>query len=110
MEEVLIIQILLIFSCPPVIWDSKPLKKLKNIPLQRLYFFQHAPPYHYAIKAIKAGASGYLTKSSAAMELVTAVNQVVAGKIYIIEALAILLAEDFGRSHMDTSIKNLSDR
>lgn len=42
----------------------------------------------YAIQAIKAGASGYLTKDSAADELVQAVRKVAAGGRYLSQALA----------------------
>jgi two-component system invasion response regulator UvrY len=37
----------------------------------------------YAVRAIKAGASGYLPKDSAIKELITAINQVLAGKKYL---------------------------
>lgn len=42
----------------------------------------------YAIRAIKAGASGYLTKDSAADELVQAVRKVAVGGRYLSQALA----------------------
>lgn len=46
----------------------------------------------FAIRAIKAGASGYLTKSNAATELVRAIRRVLAGKKYVSPALAEVLA------------------
>src|SRR4051794_2400910 len=42
----------------------------------------------YAIRSLKAGASGYLTKQSAPLELVTAIRQVAGGLKYISAALA----------------------
>jgi len=42
----------------------------------------------YAVRAIKAGASGYLTKDSAAEELVVAVRKVAAGGRYLSQSLA----------------------
>ena len=42
----------------------------------------------YAIRSLKAGASGYLTKQSAPRELVTAIRQVAGGLKYISPALA----------------------
>src|SRR5690606_3737077 len=46
----------------------------------------------YAIRALKAGAAGYLNKQSAPAELVNAIRQVAAGRKYISAALAQELA------------------
>lgn len=46
------------------------------------------PERQYAIRAIKAGASGYLTKESATEELVVAINKVLSGGKYISTSLA----------------------
>ena len=46
------------------------------------------PERQYAIRAIKAGASGYLTKESATDELLIAINKVLSGGKYISAALA----------------------
>jgi two-component system invasion response regulator UvrY len=46
----------------------------------------------FAIRAIKAGASGYLTKNNAATELVHAIRRILAGKKYVSPALAEVLA------------------
>jgi two-component system, NarL family, invasion response regulator UvrY len=48
----------------------------------------------YAIKALKFGASGYLTKSSAPEELLTAIHKVSKGERYISVSLADKLAAD----------------
>jgi two-component system invasion response regulator UvrY len=47
----------------------------------------------YAIKALKAGAAGYLTKTSAPEELISAINKVSKGERYISVSLADSLAE-----------------
>jgi two-component system, NarL family, invasion response regulator UvrY len=47
----------------------------------------------YAIKALKAGAAGYLTKTSAPEELIFAINKVSKGERYISVSLADSLAE-----------------
>ena len=52
----------------------------------------------YGIRAIKAGASGYLKKVSAPTELVTAIRKIVAGGKYINSSLAEKLAEKFGET------------
>jgi DNA-binding NarL/FixJ family response regulator len=46
------------------------------------------PEDQYAVRAIKAGASGYLTKDSAPDELVKAIRKVLRGGKYISEAVA----------------------
>ncbi|HUB62619.1 MAG TPA: response regulator transcription factor [Puia sp.] len=46
----------------------------------------------YAIRALKAGASGYLCKDSASEELVTAIRRILLGKKYITASLAEKLA------------------
>jgi two-component system invasion response regulator UvrY len=48
----------------------------------------------YAIKALKFGASGYLTKTSAPEELLTAIHKVSKGERYISLSLADKLADD----------------
>jgi len=42
----------------------------------------------FAVRAIKAGAAGYLTKDSAAGELVRAIRQIVGGRRYVSSTLA----------------------
>jgi two-component system invasion response regulator UvrY len=65
---------------------------------------------HYAIRALKAGASGYISKNSAATELVTAIQRVLQGRKYINSFTAEKLATDL----LDNSGKQphelLSDR
>ncbi|WP_396957068.1 response regulator [Nitrosomonas sp.] len=46
----------------------------------------------FAIRALKAGAAGYLNKQSAPAQLVTAIRQVAAGQKFITPALAMELA------------------
>ncbi len=46
----------------------------------------------YAVRAIKAGASGYLTKESASSQLVSAIRKVAAGGAFISSAVAEQLA------------------
>lgn len=64
----------------------------------------------YAIRCLKAGAAGYLTKESAAEELVKAIRQVAAGAKYVsrglAESLALRLNETGDRPRHET----LSDR
>jgi len=46
----------------------------------------------YAVRAIKAGAAGYLTKDSASSQLVSAIRKVAAGGAFITESVAQQLA------------------
>lgn len=50
----------------------------------------------YAVRAIKAGASGYLTKESAPDELIKAVEYILRGKRYITPEISELLADAYG--------------
>lgn len=51
----------------------------------------------YFMEMLTAGASGYLTKQSAADELVQAIHTVAAGNVYLQPALARWLIEDYQR-------------
>ncbi len=64
----------------------------------------------YAIRSLKAGAAGYLTKQSAPRELVTAIRQVAAGQKYVSAALAQELASAVGDDHEVALHDTLSDR
>ena len=64
----------------------------------------------YAIRSLKAGAAGYLTKQSAPRELVNAIRQVGSGLKYISPALAQELANHVGDDHEAPLHETLSDR
>ncbi|MDN4052666.1 response regulator transcription factor [Massilia sp. YIM B02763] len=64
----------------------------------------------YAIRALKAGAAGYLTKQSAPRELVTAIRQVASGQRYVSPVLAQVLAAQVGDDHEAAPHEGLSDR
>jgi two-component system, NarL family, invasion response regulator UvrY len=64
----------------------------------------------YAIRSLKAGAAGYLTKQSAPRELVTAIRQVAAGQKYVSAALAQELASAVSDDHEQALHDTLSDR
>ncbi len=68
------------------------------------------PEEHYAMRVLKAGASGYLNKDSASEELVKAVNQLLLGKKYITAAVADKLASSLDQDYSKLSHENLSDR
>ena len=64
----------------------------------------------FGVRALKAGASGYLTKHSAAEQLVNAVRKVAKGKKYIGATLAEELANSFGAVSDQPLHETLSDR
>lgn len=67
------------------------------------------PEEHYAIRAIKAGAAGYINKTSGAEELLKAIQRILQGRKYISPDLAELITDDFGSSDGQIHSK-LSDR
>ena len=64
----------------------------------------------YAVRTLKAGASGYLNKQSAPDELVVAIREVLAGRKYISKELAQALAEQITGDHQAAPHESLSDR
>jgi len=68
------------------------------------------PEDQYAIRALKAGASGYLNKQSAPKELVSAIRQVSMGLKYINASVAQELANHIDDEHQVTLHETLSDR
>jgi DNA-binding NarL/FixJ family response regulator len=87
------------------------LKQLKTSAahLSVLVLSQHQED-EYAMRALRAGASGYLTKESASNELIAAIRKVAGGGKYVsaslVEKLAIEISADTDKPPHDT----LSDR
>ena len=72
------------------------IRELKpNLPVLMLTIH---PEEQFALRALKAGASGYLNKASAPDELVSAIRQVAAGRRYITPSLAARVAEGMSRN------------
>ena len=68
------------------------------------------PEEQYAVRALKAGASGYLTKESAPDELIDAIRRVSMGLKYVTLSLVEQLATDLGVDHDKPLHEQLSDR
>ena len=69
------------------------------------------PEDQFATRVLKAGASGYMTKESAPDDLVIAIDRVRAGRKYVSDSLAELLAEDLEHDGvLEEPHKRLSDR
>src|ERR1041384_6983858 len=73
------------------------LKQIKEeFPKLPILILSMHPEDQYALRVIKAGASGYLTKDSAPDEMIKAVTQILNGRKYITASLAERLAENIG--------------
>jgi len=82
-------------------------KEFPRVPVLILSMY---PEEQYAIRALKAGAAGYLNKQSAPDQLVTALRQVAGGKKYVSDTLAETLAASIGEDHNKPPHEKLSDR
>jgi DNA-binding NarL/FixJ family response regulator len=87
---------------------------LKQIHAERpklpvIIFSMHSEE-QFAVRALKAGASGYLEKESAPAQLVEAIRKVVSGGRYVSPKLAEQLAADLGADISRAPHEILSDR
>ncbi len=64
----------------------------------------------YAVRALKSGAAGYLSKERASSELVNAIETVAKGKKYITPEVAEVLANQVGDTSEAMPHESLSDR
>ncbi len=79
-------------------------------PATRVLVLSMHPVEMHAVRCLKAGASGYLTKDAVPEELVTAVRRIHSGRNYITSALAEQLADQLTASGTPTSLASLSVR
>ena len=68
------------------------------------------PEDQYAVRVLKAGAAGYLTKESDKSELIEAIRRIAQGKKYITPALAERLADELKPGADKAPHDKLSDR
>jgi DNA-binding NarL/FixJ family response regulator len=68
------------------------------------------PEDQYAIRVLKAGASGYLNKDSAPEELINAVNLILRGKKYVSSNIVDKLTQSLSRPLDQPLYETLSDR
>jgi len=87
------------------------LKQLKDTcPAARVLVLSMHPEEQYAVRVLKAGAAGYVTKNTAAEVVPNAIRKVLAGGIYVSNALAEDLAQSLAGPSSKTPQENLSDR
>jgi two-component system invasion response regulator UvrY len=77
-----------------------------NLPVMMLSIY---PEEQFAVRALKTGASGYLTKASAPDELVSAIQKVLSGGKYVSSSLAQHLASLLGQEERQAP-ETLSNR
>jgi len=86
----------------------KQLKTQKNCP--PVLILSMFPEEQYAIRMLKAGAAGYLTKESAPDTLIDAIRAAASGRKYITPSLGERLAEELNQGSRNTPHEILSDR
>ena len=82
----------------------------REFPKLHVLILSAYPEKQYAMRALKAGASGYLTKQSAPAELLSAIRTVHAGRKYLTKAVAEELANALGQDGNQPAHEALSER
>ena len=87
------------------------IKEIKDVqPKTPILILSIHPAELYALRTIKAGASGYINKESAPEELIIAVKQLISGRKYITQDVAEILFES-KKSNNDLKVhETLSNR
>lgn len=78
-------------------------------PILPILVISSAPPEQLALRTLRAGAAGYLSKQAAAEELVQAIRKVLAGNRYLSSDMADQLVKECTRPAL-SSHKKLTDR
>ncbi len=87
------------------------IKDLKQVqPMVKILMLSMYPEERFAMRSIKAGASGYLTKEMAPEEIVNAIRTIYSGRKYITPALADIIAEELQNPSEKVPHELLSDR
>jgi two-component system invasion response regulator UvrY len=82
----------------------------QNFPKLPVLILSLHPEEQYAIRVLKAGAAGYLSKEVATEELVKAVQRVLQGRKYISASIAEKLADELDQNANKPPHEILSDR
>ena len=87
------------------------LKRIKRkVPRVPVMMFSMYREDQYAVRALKAGASGYLSKTVDAAQMIAAIQQVAAGRKYVSPAMAEALADYVSFDGEQMPHEKLSDR
>ncbi len=85
----------------PLLNGIEAAQQIKKVtPKVKILFLTMHPDVTYATRALEAGASGYVLKHAAPSELITAIHEVLKGRIYLTPMIAKDVLESFsGGSH-----------
>jgi two-component system, NarL family, invasion response regulator UvrY len=87
------------------------LRKLrKNFPKAAILIFTLLPEDQFAVRALKMGAAGYLSKQSEPEDLIRAIHKIAQGKKYISDDQAELLANNLDLNFNKPVHEKLTDR
>lgn len=81
----------------------------KAVPDLPVLILSTYPERHYAVRALKLGASGYLNKSADPDELIAAIRKINSGGVYVAAETAEELARNVGK-RLETGVDKLSHR
>lgn len=84
------------------------IKKLR--PALRVLVLSMYAEEHFAVRVLKSGAAGYVCKSSATDELVTAIRKIVAGGRYVSPGVAEILAREINEPAGQAPHERLTNR
>jgi len=82
----------------------------QEMPRLRVLIVSMYPEEQYAVRAFRAGASGYLNKASAPEKLLEAIGQIIAGRKYVTPEIAQALIENLNAPAEGAPHERLSDR
>lgn len=95
---------------PPGHSGLETIKEIKQIaPTLKVLVLSICETEQFAVRAMKAGAFGYLSKDECFSELLIAMNKILSGRKYISSQVANLLAECISFNHHEL-VEKLSDR
>lgn len=104
-------EVLLLDLCMPGLSGIELIRQIRQIaPALSILVLTMYEEEQYAVRSIRAGALGYLTKESAEAQLVSAIRRVASGKHYISAEVAEQLALNIGKKDVTLPHVRLSDR
>ncbi len=87
------------------------LKEIKEYhPEVPVIIFSMYPEDQFAVRAIKSGASAYLTKDISSKELAEAIKKILSGERYLTPSITDLITNELMDDHKSSGHKILSDR
>ncbi|EQA38047.1 response regulator receiver domain protein [Leptospira inadai serovar Lyme str. 10] len=82
----------------------------KSFPNMRILVLSMYSEERFAVRALKSGAAGYITKGSAGDELISAIRRIASGQRYVSSEAAEILVRELSNPVDRLSHENLSER